>query len=1049
MPIAPEEARTLLLQNMNQEQEQAISSTDARLLVVAGAGSGKTEVMARRVAWWLAVEGVPRDEIIAFTFTDAAAEELKFRIRAWLQRVALPEEDPTLGGMFIGTIHGFCLSVLREIAPDDYYVYDVLDEAGRISLLTQGYHNVLALPAFQAAATAASAATGQFDSVRLFLRGYDLLNEYGRIDIQLPPGDPPYNVADERDWCQQAVLLTPVGNSPMAEAFAVSAARYYAYLKARRFLDFSTAQAELERKLRTDAAFLERVRNRWSRLVVDEVQDINHVQFSIINQVIGDNGHLTAVGDHRQAIYSFRGGRIDLMGELFDGLTQDPDGRIIELPRNYRSTPRIIDLSNRWSDTIRDRAGMSNPHMAHGRDTRNDVSDHHVAAIKFGNRQDEAHWIANTISQLVRPNENPPLGAFQDERDGERGLTYSDVAVLVRSSTDIRTYQDALRAAGVPAVVRGGPDLFSQAEVLMFLAAFARCGDVEQFMGQRHNTLPERVQRTLGTTPETNTVVRAAAQQLRQRGLGVALDAEDRVLRLVEAIRERITSDGAVQQDLRGLQCQQAVAWLTRYRNRPPRRVFPQTVFHWLLSEAGIQDWENENNREETESVRFHIGQLSALIKGLETSGWTTPSSLKWQIIALLSWGASSARTAEAPLLVSPNAVSITTIHAAKGLEYPAVFLADICARRFPSNMARRVDPMPFDAVAQPDVNTALLADNANNDNERRLMYVALTRAERYLFASASGNQNSAFFRELQGHIDAVGGFRSAGGFDLGPTLRYETSAYSREDRLATSFSDLRYYLECPYDFYMRKVLGFTPTIGQEFGYGRGLHNLLREVHSDPVRWAALANDPAQLEGAIRALIDRGMFYLRYTTGDPMTNLQDKAVRGVAEYVEQFAEELSELEFEPEREFETLLDNGSMLVSGAIDVIRLDDPPRVTIIDFKSGDAEDDTGSGLTSDLMAMQIGVYGLAARHELEYDPRNGLVRYIGEPDPDKRQLAVDLTDEDLARVRAQLERTGQNIRQRTFNSGPTGLIENRCQHCDFLLFCGRDEARRCRGN
>ena len=99
------------------DQPEAVGAQHKRLLVIAGAGSGKTEVMARRVAWWVAVEKCPTSEIIAFTFTEAAAEELKFRIRSWLQRVAQPGEDVAIGPMYIGTIHGFCLQALRDLAP--------------------------------------------------------------------------------------------------------------------------------------------------------------------------------------------------------------------------------------------------------------------------------------------------------------------------------------------------------------------------------------------------------------------------------------------------------------------------------------------------------------------------------------------------------------------------------------------------------------------------------------------------------------------------------------------------------------------------------------------------------------------------------------------------------------------------------------------------------------------------------------------------------------------------------------------------------------------
>ena len=1050
MPLNPAQAREVLLEHLNDEQKAAVKSEFRRLLVVAGAGSGKTEVMARRVAWWVAVDEVPKEQIIAFTFTEAAAEELKFRIRGWLERIALPEEDPTLGGMYIGTIHGFCLKVLREFAADEFYMFDVIDEAGRMALVEQGYNGVLRLKGFHMAAEEADAASGKFRSQELFLRGYDLLNEYGLLDVSLPESDLPTDVAGEKEWCRQAELNTDVGNSHLALAFEKSAARYYAYLRARRFLDFSTIQSELKRRLQSNADYRQKVRDQWKRLVVDEVQDINPVQNSLISAIVGESGHLTAVGDHRQAIYSFRGGRVDLMGELYQELQADEDGHIQDLPANYRSTPRIIELSNKWSNTIGDTAGMTNPAMKHRRETRLDLSERHVAQLHFDERSGEAAWIADTIAKLVPSRGNDSVGAFHDERTGSRGLTLSDIAVLVRSGTDIRTYQDALSSRGIPAVVRGGPDLFSQPEVLLFLAALAICSGMDEFWGSANfpRSMPRRIRDVLDVDPMPDEVVPVAIHKLRQRGLVLPEGTTQRLLLLCRAIAHRLTSGDAQLEDVRPLDCdKECRRWLTR--NRKPRRIFPQTLFHWILREAGISQWTTSENRAAAESAIFHVGQLSSLVKGIETSGWTPAGSLRWQLIALLSWGSGAARTSESPLLVSPDAVSITTVHSAKGLEFSAVFLADVCALRFPSKLARTAPKVPFDADAPHFIDPARLADNDNYDNERRLMYVALTRAERYLFVTASGSRKSKFFRELSDLVTDVGGLVAEGPLDIADTIEYRPSAGSREDRLATNFSDMRYFLECPQDFYLRNVLGFTPTIGQEFGYGRGLHNLLRIVHSNPKYWATLAGDRKLLRQEVRSLVDQGTFYLRYTVGKPLENLQNRAIEGVIEYVETYADELARLNFEPEKEFETLIPGENLLVAGAIDVVRLDDPPRVSIVDFKSGDAEEETGTGLSRELMALQIGVYGLAARQELEYDPQHGLIRYIGERDAARRQVVVALNDDELTRVREEIVEAGRKIRARDFNHGPSGLAKNRCVRCDFRNFCSRKEAKRAREN
>jgi DNA helicase-2/ATP-dependent DNA helicase PcrA len=337
-------------------------------------------------------------------------------------------------------------------------------------------------------------------------------------------------------------------------------------------------------------------------------------------------------------------------------------------------------------------------------------------------------------------------------------------------------------------------------------------------------------------------------------------------------------------------------------------------------------------------------------------------------------------------------------------------------------------------------------------------MYVALTRAERYLFVTSS-KPSTYFVARKRSDPQGVGDLiQSIGGATHPPdevpvALEHCQSEASRDTRLVTSFSDMRYFLECPHDFYLRKVLGFTPTIDQAFGYGRGIHNLLREVHSDPRSWADIADDPDALVARIGSLIDGGQFYLRHTVGDPAERMKTRAARVVADYVGRYATELAALEFEPEREFETLIEEEQVLVSGAIDVVRLDNPPRVTIVDFKSGEPESDDRMHLDEDEMRLQVTMYGLAARHELEYEPDRGLVRYLGAKDDEPSELVVDLNDDALAAARVVIAETARSVRARAFHSGPSRpprrrTSSTRCDECDFLGVCGLQPADAARG-
>lgn len=1033
--------KRLLLDGLTPDQQKAVRSRKRRVLIVAGAGSGKTEVMARRVAWWVAVEGVPKDSIVAFTFTERAAEEMKFRIRSHIQRITPPDRDATLSNMCVGTIHGFCLKLLRELRPDTYHNFDVLDDAARLALVQRGYHTLLGLAGFEGALR-----TRQYATMGQFLLAYDLLNEYAALDVRLASAVPPHDLAEEAEWCKAAVLQTSVGKRDAAKTFAVSAARYYAYLRSRRFLDFSTSQSELVRLLDKEPAVLAEVRGRLTHVVVDEVQDINPVQDRIIRAIVGSRGRLTAVGDHRQAIYGWRGGRVEIMGELYRELGSDADGEIVELTENFRSTPRIIDLSNRWAKTIGAVRTMTSSDMRHGKAHRKDLHPTHVAAVTFDSREHEAAWIAATIEKLVRPD---GTGAAQDAGEGRRGISYSDVAILIRTSTDAKTYMSALEGRGIAAVVRAGPDLFSQPEVLLFVGALAQAAGIEEFYGAPSwNSLPKRIRETLGCDPTPEAVIREASRALRAAGLPMLTDVGDRLVLASTLMQRRIAGEDVSSTQAKKLRAPELTDWLLRGGRL--RRVFPQTLFHYLLGEAGVAAWDAAGTGR-ARTAMFHLGQLSAFVTAIETPGWNAPRDFKYQIIALYMHGAQDGRTEEAPLLVQPDAVTVTTIHSAKGLEFAAVFVADVVKPRFPNSRAKTPPVLPFDGPVLKRVNPAELADNANYDDERRLMYVALTRAERYLFVTCLAQKQSDFHQTVEREIAAAGGTTGRVGVPTG--LRHLKSEYRRELRLATSFSDLRYYLECPHDFYLRKVLGFAPTIDQAFGYGRGVHNLLREVHSNPKAWAALAGAPDALARKLRALIERGLFYLRYTTGEPLELMRTRAVEVLADYVGEYARELAQLEFEPEHPFETLIEEEQVLISGAIDVVRLDDPPRVSLIDFKSGEAESDGTAALDQDEMRLQVTLYGLAAKHELEYEPDVGLVRYLGEGDPSKRQLSVALDPDALAEARRVVTETAGQIRRREFDSGPRSKPRNakhktRCGECDFRLLCGRIEARQDRG-
>lgn len=1034
-PTIEEKTKNLLSERLNDDQRKAVQSSVRRLLVVAGAGSGKTEVMARRVAWWVAT-GIPKDKIVAFTFTKSAAEELKFRIRNWVEKIPPADSDTTLGGMYIGTIHGFCLKKLRELAPEEFYDHDMIDDVARLSLFQKKAYEL------DIRTLMSTSNLNQFKAIETFFATYDQLNEHNQFEVQLTSNNLPNDVAAENDWIRGATILTDVGSDSSSQSFGKTAARYYAYMRARRFLDFSTIQSELGRLLRRRPNLIPQLQQMHTHVVIDEVQDTNPVQLQIIETLIGDSGNLTAVGDHRQAIYSFRGGRVDLMADIHQEFSNAEDSDVIELKNNYRSTSRIIDIANRWSQTIKQLGSLPNPLMVHGNANRTDYSDCHISINSFDNTAAEADRIAKTINDLVNVSAN--TGAQHDDRTETRGIGLKDIAILLRSSTDVRIYMNSLRNKNVPFIVKAGPDLFSQSEILLFFACLAMTANLDQFMGHAITGILKNHLNINNFTPED--VIQAAGNDLVDRGI-LRQGVPDRLALFAKSLNHKLyegsTNPYASQFQL--FKSKDAVKYM-RTGGRP-RRIFPQEILHWFIEEAELSAIDDRTTTHE--SILFHVGQFSKLIKDIETPGWTTADDFKYQIIAISVSGISMAKADAASMPTMPDAVTISTIHGAKGLEFPVVFLVDVKARRFPNNMAKRVPKLFLDGSILQTLDPSLLADNANYDGERRLMYVALTRAERYLFVSKSGDNNRRFFTPLQTMIQEAGGRIDVSHQDIVQSIIRTETKTRKDERLVTSFTDLHYYSECPHDYYLRKVLGFAPTIDQAFGYGRAVHNLLREIHSNPAKWGALAANEPLLIQKTTELAQSGKFYLRYTTGKPLENMRRTAQLGLTQYIKNYSEELNTLEFLPETEFETLIPEENLLISGSIDLIRLDDPPKVTIIDFKSGENSDPSASDLSTEIMRQQVSIYGLAAKHELEFEPDRGIIRYIGERTPGQEEEIIELNQQELASTRENVINTVKKIKNRSFYEGPSQHASGRCKKCDFLRFCGRPEAKAHRNN
>lgn len=422
--------------------------TRKNLQIIACAGSGKTEFVSHRIAFLIAEKIAKSENIVAFTFTDKAAEELKFRIRSKIR--ALIGHQPDIGDLYVGTIHSFCSELLKEFVPG-YRAFDVLDEGKRYSFVSSIRYD-LKLSELQKWLTDNGGrkpygSTPNVWVINTFLRGVDIVREE-----MLNPED----VSD-------------------SEEFANAYHLYNEKLHERRFLDFSSMMSFTIQTLENDKAILNEVKNRFTHITVDEYQDVNPIQERLVRLMAGNKNNVCVVGDDDQSIYQWRGSTVY---NIIHFEERYPNVHTHHLPVNFRSTYNIINASN---GLIQNNDPNRLTKEMQASDKKGEKGD--IYKLKFEMQNDEIDFLVNRIQHLI--------GKEWINQDGsKRGLAYSDIAILFRSvKYGAEPYIQALEAAGIPFAVTNIGGLFDAPEVdtvfniLSYLGEFDKIWDGQSGTG--------------------------------------------------------------------------------------------------------------------------------------------------------------------------------------------------------------------------------------------------------------------------------------------------------------------------------------------------------------------------------------------------------------------------------------------------------------------------------------------------------------------------------------------------------------------------------------
>jgi DNA helicase-2/ATP-dependent DNA helicase PcrA len=620
-----------LLAPLNPPQREAVTTTKGPLLVLAGAGSGKTRVIAHRIAYLLAVEGIGPRHVLAVTFTNKAAEEMRNRVADLLLPAGI---RPPL----IGTFHSACVRILRERAGQaglkaSFVIYD---EDDRQALVKE--------------------ALRELDLDERTLTPATVVQRISHCKNQmLSPGD-----------------VEQMARTPREERIASLYRRYEHKLQAAGALDFDDLLLRVVRLLEAVPEALRWYRAVWTHVLVDEYQDTNRAQYRIVQLLTEEHRNLCVVGDPDQSVYRWRGA--DLRN-ILDFEKDYPDCRVVALEQNYRSTKRILDIA---SAVIVNNTARKDKRLW----TENPEGER-ALVYRAWDENEEAAFVAQKIRAAHR-----------------EGRAYQEIAVFYRTNAQSRVLEDALRRASIPYLIVGGVRFYERREIK----------DVVAYLRLISNPLDDVAFRRAVAAPA--------------RGIGKAtLD------RLADAARVTgaplLAACAALPADIAGKPrraLEEFARLVARLGERRGALPVPALIDE-VCAASGYRDALKAERTAEAEARLENLEELVAASEefiATEQAAGAGPATLEGFLDSIALVADTDEIDAEA------GGVTLMTLHSAKGLEFPVVFLTGLEEGVFPHSRS----------MLEPE----------ELEEERRLCYVGITRARKQLMLSY------ALHRRIQGY---------------------------------------------------------------------------------------------------------------------------------------------------------------------------------------------------------------------------------------------------------------------------------------------------------
>lgn len=736
--------------------------------------------------------------------------------------------------------------------------------------------------------------------------------------------------------------------------FKEAAIEYYERLERYRFMSFGM-QIVLTVRALHDADIHAKATANLRHLIVDEYQDVNPAQEELIRLLAKPAGKadLVVVGDDDQAIYQWRGSNVRNIvsfADRYDGVTQ------FNLLVNRRSRPDIVELANAFAQSIPERLAKEMGSFRAGAGPALSI------AVGHDDEQTEADTIAMEIEALHA-----------------QGVHYRDIAILVRGRTAYTKILDALEVSKIPVQPGGRTGLFQQREAAVFGATFAWLSGSDwapvRYVPREKIELFELLDDYRATFGLDDADIQTLLAHLTQ--WQAKTRETDWDVSLVREFYELVELLHVSEWDLTDVHQRNRLGTIARF-----------TVV--------LADYEAVTRRS-----RQDPSNPSEQVGGAPGNKWFYRNFA--YLLVNYATGSYDDFDGEEDLLV--DGVALGTVHGAKGLEWPVVFLPSLTEGRFPSSRSGREK----DWLVPRDLFDATRYEGSDSE-ERRLFYVALTRARDWLSLSSHGRVNKNAVKPSPYILEADKLAASAG---------LPTDAEPRgieAPDLTVTYSELASYLDCPRSYLLRKELGFMPPAKSELGYGNAVHHVMRVIAEH-----ARATGKLPTPKAINDLLTSD-FFLPFANKAAHKTMRENARKLIFKYVNEHQEDLTRT-WATERPFELYLDG--IVVSGRADVIYdehdgvIDD---LAIVDYKTS-----TGG----EVDPLQLQVYADAGRRE-------GLTvgaAFIHDMGATTRHV-VDVADDAITQAEEQVIKAAKSLRERDFAPTPE---RTKCAACDVRSVCG----------